>query len=133
MRTGDGFTKFGKFSIAPERQINGELRVAGKESSLYLRDDEFFNTHSLPSGHLTGILFDLTKVTLIQCLTREGPGSGSLDGEQYHYAKMFPQFVLEGRRHLDQTIGPSLRSRFERVETGQNLLLIVKDVGQNIS
>ncbi len=99
MRTAQGFTKFGKFSIAADREIYGELRVAGKETSLYLQDDAFFDTHSVSDGCLTGTLYDLTKVTLIQCLTME-KGSDSRDGDQYHYAKLFPHFVLEVRRHI---------------------------------
>jgi hypothetical protein len=83
--------------------------VAGTETSLYLRDDEYFHPQSIPDGCVTGTLHDLTKVTLIQCLTLEGPGSGSRDGERYYYAKLFPHFVLEGRRH----VGPNDRSIFE--------------------
>src|SRR5208283_956950 len=100
MRATEGFTKFGKFSIAPDRQVYGELRVAGKETSLYLRDDAFFDTHSVPDGCVTGTLSDLTKVTLIQCVTIQGSGSGSCDGEKYHFTKLFPHFVLEGQRHI---------------------------------
>lgn len=101
------FTKFGRFAIAPDRLVYGELRVAGKETSLYLRDDEFFHTLSIPDGCVTGTLHDLTKVTLIQCVTMEGPGFSSQYGETYHYAKLFPHFVLEGSRYVspnDQAI-----------------------------
>jgi hypothetical protein len=112
MGTAEGFTKSGKFSVAPDRQVYGELRVAGKETSLYLRDDTFFDTHSVPDGCFTGTLYDLTKVTLIQCVTIEGPGSGSRDGDQYHYAKLFPHFVLEGRRHIEPTGRGIVESRF---------------------
>src|SRR4029077_15778505 len=42
----------------------------------------------------------------IQCLTLGGLRSGSSDGEPYYYAKLFPHFVLEGRRH----VGPNDRA-----------------------
>lgn len=100
MRNDECFAKFGKFLIAPERHVDGELRVAGKETLLYLRDDKYFDVLSVPDGCMTGTLHDLTKVTLIQCVTTEGFGTGSRDGESYHFAKLFPHFVLEGRRHL---------------------------------
>ena len=108
MRTAEGFTKFGKFSIAADKQVYGELRVAGTQTSLYLQDDAFFDTHSVPDGCVAGTLYDLTKVTLIHCLTMEA-GSGWRDGDQYHFAKLFPHFVLEGRRH----IGPNDRAIVE--------------------
>ncbi len=100
MKNTEYFTKSGKFWIAPDRCVDGELRVAGKETLLYLRDDKFFDVLSVPDGCMTGTLHDLTKVTLIQCVTTEGFGSGSRDGESYHFAKLFPHFVLEGQRHL---------------------------------
>jgi len=100
MRDSETFTKFGKFFVAPEKEIYGELRVAGKESSLYVRDDEFFHPDLSADGCITGTLHDLTKVTLLKCLLLEGLGSSSRDGQQYHFARLFPHFVLEGRRHI---------------------------------
>src|SRR6266567_829157 len=93
------FTKFGKFSISSGRDIDGELRVAGTDTLLYLRDDTYFDVHSIPDGTVTGVLHDLTKVTLFQCMTG-GTGTSSRDGEHYHFSDIFAHFVLEGRRHL---------------------------------
>src|SRR6266508_372301 len=93
--------KFGKFSIAPDRQIQGELRIAGRDTSIYLRDDKFFEPRAMRDGCLTGILHDLTRVTLLQCVILEGPRTGgSYGGEMYHSARFFPHFVLEGRQHI---------------------------------
>ncbi len=106
MRNYEGFTKFGKFLITPGRHVDGELRVAGKETLLYIWDNESFRSLSVPDGCMTGTLNDLTKVTLIQCLT-EGVETVSRGGEEYHCARLFPHFVLEGQRHLganDKTI-----------------------------
>lgn len=97
------YTKFGKFLVAPEKEVYGELRVAGRESSLYVRDDEFFHPQSPEDGCITGTLHDLTKVTLIQCLLMEGLGSSSRDDRQYYYARLFPHYVLEGHRHIAPT------------------------------
>jgi hypothetical protein len=111
-RTAEASTKFGKFSISQDRQVYGELRLAGRETSLYLQDDAFFDTYSMPDGCVTGTLADLTKVTLIQCVTIEGPGSGSRDGEKYYFAKLFPHFVLEGREHIGSNDEAIVESRF---------------------
>ncbi|MEK7563270.1 MAG: hypothetical protein AAB544_02655, partial [Patescibacteria group bacterium] len=100
MTEAEAFTKFGKFLIAPAKEVYGELRVGGKDTSLYLRDDEPFHPQSVPDGCITGTMHDLTKVTLIQCLTLEVLSSGSRDGERYYYTRLFPHFVLEGQRHL---------------------------------
>lgn len=80
MTEAEVFTKFGKFLIALAKKVYGELRVGGKDTSLYLRDDEHFHPQSVPDGCVTGTRHDLTKVTLIQCLTLEGLSSGSRDG-----------------------------------------------------
>lgn len=106
MRNYESFTKFGKFSIVPGRHVDGELRVAGKETLLYLWDDESFHSLSIPDGCITGILQDLTKVTLIECLI-QGVETVSRCGKVFYSAKLFPHFILEGQRHLgasDRTI-----------------------------
>src|SRR5438067_8708816 len=103
MTDSETFTKFGKFTVAPGREVHGELRVAGKESSLYVQDDDSF--YELPPANecITGTLHDFTKVTLFQCARLEIGGSGPRDGQQYYYAKLFPHFVLEGQRHIAPT------------------------------
>jgi len=101
----DSFTKFGKFLVATGKEVTGELRVAGKNSELYVRDDERFSPFAPADGCITGILHDLTKVTLLDCITLEGLGSASRGSEQYYYAKLFPHFVLAGQRH----VGPKER------------------------
>lgn len=101
MRSSEGFTRFGKFSVASDRDVYGELRVNGRGTFLYLRDDDFFDVPCTPDEFLIGTLHDLTKVTLIQCVPMERFGTCMRDGERYHYAKLFPHFVLEGRRHLE--------------------------------
>ena len=72
MATPETFTKFGKFVIASRKELWGELHVAGKGSMLYLRDDEEFNPQVSTDGCVTGVLHDLTKVTLLKCLNLTG-------------------------------------------------------------
>lgn len=50
MTTTEVFSMFGKFSVAPAKEVYGELRIAGKETSLYLRDDYEFDPHSVWSS-----------------------------------------------------------------------------------
>src|SRR5512143_2521967 len=93
----------GRFLIEPGREIHGELASDGRETSLRLQDSEVFDTLSLDEGsHLTGTLYDhhLTKVSLFNCFTTQGCGSGKAYGEEFHFSTVLPSFVLEGRRHL---------------------------------
>ena len=82
------------------------MRLAGKETSLYLRDVEEFQSELTPYECITGTLHDLTRVTLIKCLTLEHHNASSRTGERYYSAKLFPHFVLEGNRYL----GPNDRA-----------------------
>src|SRR5262245_60280387 len=93
------FLKFGKFIIEPARELDGELRVAVRSSSLYVTDAECFDPVALSDRHIFGTLHDLTRVTLLQCISA---GVGSVHGreEGYFHANIFPHYVLEGRRHL---------------------------------
>ena len=94
------FTKIGKFVIGSGKELFGELHVAGKDSLLYLRDDERFDPHVTIDGFITGVLHDLTRVTLLKCINLTGIGYGSRNDEIYYDAKIFPHFILEGERHL---------------------------------
>lgn len=87
----------GTFTISPGKDIYGELTLARAKTSLYVRDKEFFNIHGI--RNLNGILHDLTRVSLIDCIT-PGVGSGSRGDERYHFANIFPHFVLYGHQHL---------------------------------
>jgi hypothetical protein len=67
MGNSETFTKFGKFLISGN-ELWGELRVAGKDSMLYLRDDKEFNPNVSAEGCVTGVVHDLTKVTLLKLI-----------------------------------------------------------------
>jgi hypothetical protein len=90
----------GTFTISSGKEVYGELTLAGAKSSLYLHDKEFFHT-GIARDCITGVLHDLTKVTLINCITTSGTGSGSRGGERYHFANIFPHFVVFGDRFVN--------------------------------
>lgn len=85
----------GTFTVT-DREIYGELTLAGAKSALNLHDRESFNARGI--HNLNGILQDRTKVTLIDCIS-PGTGSGQKGKERYHFAELFPHFVVY-RRHL---------------------------------
>jgi len=95
-----GGKRAGTFTIFPDKTVYGELTYAGPRTSLYLRDSTYFDTHPIAGGCLKGTLHDLTKVTLLHCLTARAPASVSSGTETYYYAKVFPHFVVHGDRHL---------------------------------
>ena len=101
----------GQFSLAPGVQLYGELTVAGRRTSLYLYDRQYFKTYVMPHQYIMGVLHDLSKVSLIDCLMPPIPGHGSRRGEEYYSARAFPHFVIHG----DQYLAPDERS-IDRVD-----------------
>jgi ApeA N-terminal domain 1 len=97
----DDSKRSGKFTVPPGREIYGELTLAGNETSLYLQDNEDFSTHAIPGRCIRGVLHDLTRISLIDCVTMSGMGSASRRDESYRFATIFPHFVLSGGMHLD--------------------------------
>lgn len=89
----------GTFTVSPGRDVYGELTLKGPKTSLYLQDKMFFNTHAIPDLCVKGVLHDLTKVSLIQCIT-SGPGSASRGKESYNFANLFPHYVVHGDYHI---------------------------------
>ena len=90
----------GKFTVPPGRDIYGELTLSRAKTSLYLQDKDEFSTLAVSDRYIKGVLNDLTKVSLIRCITMSGPGSGGREGETYHFATLFPHFVISGSSHL---------------------------------
>lgn len=89
----------GKFDLGDGNQLDGELKLAGRQTSLYLRSMQFFHPSASPSAYIRGYLNDFTKVSLIDCIS---PGTGTIsreDGRSY-FAKVFPHFVLTGDQYL---------------------------------
>lgn len=90
----------GTFSISPNRDVYGELTLAGKDSLLYLRDKEFIHASSIPNRCICGVLPDLTKVTLIKCITRSDLCTHSRGKDQYCSASLFPHYAILGNKHI---------------------------------
>ena len=98
----EGLKQNGRFRLAASgKDLHGELTLAGSKSSIYLQDDESFDAFPKPHRCITGVLLDLTRITLVDCITMSGTGSGNRGAEQYHFASLFPHFVLYGDRHID--------------------------------
>jgi len=95
----EGSKQSGTFTVSPGRDLHGELTLAGSKTSLYLRDKNFFSTDFVPDHCLKGVLHDLKKVTLIDCIS-PGPGTASYGAESYHFADIFPHYVIYGDHHL---------------------------------
>jgi hypothetical protein len=90
----------GAFTLSRDTELYGELLLAGAKTTLYLRDKRFFPTHDIPNRCIVGVLHDLTKVTLINCVAPGSPSSRSHGVDSYHYASIFPHFVALGDHHL---------------------------------
>ncbi len=97
----------GTFTISPGKDIYGELTLAGRDTSLYLRDKELFNPLTIPDQCVKGVLHDLKRVTLIKCITMSGLGHTNRGEETYNFASIFPHYVVHGDHHInpdDKTI-----------------------------
>jgi hypothetical protein len=94
----EGTKQVGTFTIASGRDLHGELTLAGSKTLLYLRDKDFFPT-DFPDRCLKGVLHDLKRVTLIDCIS-PGAGTASYGPESYHFAEVFPHFVIYGNEHV---------------------------------
>ena len=100
MESFEGFRKSGTFIVAPALEVQGDLILGGDTTTLDLYSTHPFTTHTLQDGCILGWLHDRTKVSLIKCITTQGLGSGSRGKERYHYASVFPHFVVFGDEHI---------------------------------
>lgn len=95
-----GLRKSGTFNVTLGKEVQGELIFEGPKTTLDLFSKDFFSTHTLQDGCILGVLHDLTKVSLIDCITTQGPGHGSRGGEHYQFASLFPHLVIVGSEHI---------------------------------
>ena len=70
-------------------------------TSLHLHSEKRFPTNDICDHHLTGVLHDLTKVSLIDCLTPPEAAFVEHGTDVYYYADVFPHFVVLGDDHLE--------------------------------
>jgi hypothetical protein len=94
----EGSKQSGTFTIALGNELYGELTLAGSKTSLHLRDESFFSPNT-PDRSLKGVLHDLRKVTLVDCIS-PGTGTASYGTERYHFADIFPHYVIYGDDHV---------------------------------
>ena len=94
-----GSKRSGTFRILSDKEIYGELTLVGAESSLYLQDPQYFDTCGIRAC-VKGILLDLTKVSLIDCVAPQTPGSYSSEHGSYYFTNVFPHFVIQGAHHI---------------------------------
>jgi len=90
----------GTFAVSPGREIFGEITLKGANTSLFLRDAEPFEIQFLPGQSLQGVLHDLSKISLINCIQKSNSHTTTIDKENYFTASLFPHFVLQGDRYL---------------------------------
>ena len=94
------YSRLGKFDFGFETPVSGQLKIAGRRSSLHLQDDQCLIGG--PSKSLvTGVLHDGNKVTLIACVSEEQTTRTSEMGARSRFVRMFPHFILEGQAHVD--------------------------------
>lgn len=105
MTTPETYTKFGKFALASDKELWGELDVAGKYSLLYVRDDEKFEPYVSSDACITGVLQDRTRVTLLKCINLTGLGYDSRNNEPSITLRYFLTLSLKDNDFWDQTRG----------------------------
>lgn len=99
VKTDDGAQYSGRFEIDGQT-LDGELTFAGRRTKLYVHSPEFFRPDEVEDRCVHGVLRDLTKVSLFECIAGGVSGSSwSTDGS-YEFADISPQYVVHGRRHL---------------------------------
>lgn len=101
----EGFKKAGSFTLTNGTKVQGELSLEGAATTLDLYSDAFFDTHA--NRDIFGLFYDRSKVSLINCITKSGPGFGTRGDEHYHFSSVFPHFVIFGDKHIsssDRTI-----------------------------
>lgn len=103
MESFEGFRKSGTFIVAAGTEVQGDLILKGSKTTLDLFSKDFFSTHDIQDGCILGALHDRTKVSLIDCITTQGPGRGSRGDEHYHFSSVFPHFVIFGDEHITTT------------------------------
>ena len=106
MESFEGFRKSGTFTVAPGVEVQGDLILKGAKPTLDLYSKDLVSTHALQDSCILGALHDRMKVSLVDCITTQGLGSGSRGDERDHFASVFPHFVIFGN---EDSIGADTR------------------------
>jgi hypothetical protein len=94
MKKYEGFQKAGNFTFSTGREVQGELCLKGAATTLDLYSDSFFDRQDT-SEDILGLLYDRSKVSLINCVTMSGGGN-----KQHCFSSLFPHFVIFGDQHI---------------------------------
>lgn len=92
----------GRFVIS-DKELHGEITLDGPKTSLYLHDKEHFSLKKLPEETITGVLHDLSKVSLFDCIPSTGTGHVRHGEDRYFFAKVFPHYIVHGDCHITPT------------------------------
>lgn len=93
--------KIGRFVIAPQRTVAGELRINGSQSSLILWDDEPLEFTGEQKVRVIGDLYDQTVVTLLDCVQMSSKTHTATASHRKSYSMtLFPHFVAVGKVHF---------------------------------
>jgi hypothetical protein len=87
-------------SVESDRDVFGELLLDGQNSSLYLQDKESFEVRAKATVSIKGTLRDLTKASLLNCISTATGTMGIRGTEGYHFAEVLPEFVILGDKHI---------------------------------
>ncbi|WP_431064745.1 HEPN domain-containing protein [Methylotuvimicrobium sp.] len=98
----EGFNKSGNFTLSYGQNLPGELRLKGTATNLELYSNSALPFDTFASPDIFGFFHDRSRVSLINCITMSH-GSGTRAGEQFHYATIFPHFVIFGDQHISSS------------------------------
>ena len=90
----DNLNRIGSFTIGPDGKFLGSLRLDGQNTSLYLRSDKRFGLNLSLATKITGVLDDLTKVSLIGSWRPTAPSSVWSEEGSIDYCRLYPNYVV---------------------------------------
>jgi len=96
----------GMFTTAKGKRVKGELTLSGPNSSLYMWDENYFETvwNEKIWGYgssIKGTLNDLKKVSLLNCMqSSHGSNSRIAEEEIIHHASFFFDYAVFGDEHI---------------------------------
>lgn len=105
LKTDDGAQYSGHFEI-DGKTLDGEITFDGRRTKLYVHSPTFFRPDEVKDRCVNGILHDLTKVSLFDCVAGGISGSSWSTEGSFEFADITPHYIVHGRRHL----GPNDKS-----------------------
>ncbi len=90
----------GTFRVAPDREVDGTLSLAGLNTLLHLWDYNPFAINQLSGATITGVLDNLTKVSLIKCFVTGESCNHRSDGTTVYGRRVAPHYVVIGEQHF---------------------------------